>query len=76
MDLKESKTKYFHTYFNINSNNMKLLWTGIRSIISIKTNHATVVNKQKDINGNLTTNSTAMANTLNKSFVKVADGVT
>ena len=76
MDLKESKTKYFHKYFTINSNNMKLLWTGIRSIISIKNNHANVVNKPKDINGNLTTNSTAMANTLNTFFVKVADGVT
>ena len=28
--LKESKTKHFHNYFNVNSNNMKLVWTGIK----------------------------------------------
>ena len=62
VELKESKTKYFHNYFNINSNNMKLLWTGIKSIIIIKNNHANVVNKLKDINGYLTAGVTAMAN--------------
>ena len=25
VELKKSKTKYFHSYFNIDSNNMKLL---------------------------------------------------
>ena len=76
VELKESKTTHFHNYFNINSNNIKLLWTRIRSIISIKNNHANVVNKLKDINGNLITDSTAMATILKNSFVKVADGVT
>ena len=73
VELKESKTKFFHNYFNINSNNMKLLWTGIRSIISTKNNHANVVNNLKNLNGNLITGSTAMANILNSFFVKVAD---
>ena len=36
IELKESKKNYFHNYFNVNSNNMKLLWTGIKSIISLK----------------------------------------
>ena len=76
IELKESKTKYFHDYFNVNSNNMKLLWTGIKSIISIKNSHVSVINKLKDTNGNLTTDSTAMANIFNKFFVNVADGVT
>ena len=36
IELKKSKANYFHNYFNENSKNMKLLWTGIKSIISIK----------------------------------------
>ena len=55
---------------------MKLLWTGIRSSSGMKNNHANVVNKLKDINGNLITDSTAMANILHNSFGKGADGVT
>ena len=76
VELKESKTKYCHNYFNVDSNNMKLLWTGIESIISIKNTHVNVINKLKDSNGNLITDSTAMANIFNKFFVNVADGVT
>ena len=75
-ELKESKTTYFHNYFNVNSNNMKLLWTGIKSIISIKNSHVNVINKLKDANGNLITDSASMANIFNIVFVNVADGVT
>ena len=32
--LKESKTNYFHNFFHRNGNNMKLLWSGLKSIIS------------------------------------------
>ena len=76
VELKESKSKYFHNYFNVNINNMKLLWTGIKSIISTKNTHVNVINKLKDTNGNLITDSTAMANIFNNFFVNVADGVT
>ena len=55
---------------------MKLLWTGIKSIISIKSSHVNVINKLKDANGNLITDSTAMANIFNNFFVNLADGVT
>ena len=75
-ELKESKKSYFHNYFNANSNNMKLLWTGTKSIISIKNSHVNVINKLKDAKGNLTTDSANMANIFNKFFVEVADGIT
>ena len=75
-ELKESKTKYFHNYFNENRNNMKLLWTGIKSIISIKNSRVNVINKVKDANGNTTTDSATMATIFNDFFVNVADGVT
>ena len=76
IELKESKAKYFQNYFNVNSNNMKLLWTGIKSIISIKNSQVNVINKLKDANGNLTTDSCKMAAVFNDFFVNVADGVT
>ena len=47
-ELKESKTAHFHNYFKVNSTNMKLLWTGIKSIISTKNSHGNVINKLKD----------------------------
>ena len=74
--LKESKAKYFHNYFIENSKNIKLLWTGIKSIISIKNSRVNVINKLKDANGNLTTASATMATVFNDFFVNVADGVT
>ena len=55
---------------------MKLLWSGIKSIISIKNSHVNVINKLKDANGNLTTDSATMATILNNVFVNLADGVT
>ena len=55
---------------------MKLLWTGIKSIISIKNSQVNVINKLKDANGNLTTDSYKMAAVFNDFFVNVADGVT
>ena len=76
IELKESKAKYFHNYFNENSKNIKLLWTGIKSIISIKNSRVNVINKLKDTNGNLTTDSATMATVFNDFFVNVADGVT
>ena len=75
-ELKESKTNYFHNYFNKNSKNMKLLWTGIKSIISIKNSRVSVINKLKDANGNLTSDSATMATVFNDFFVNVADGIT
>ena len=50
IELKKSKTNYFHNYCNENSKNVKLLWTGIKSIISIKNSRVNVINKLKDAN--------------------------
>ena len=76
IELKESKTNYFHNYFNNNSKNMKLLWSGIKSIINIKNSQVNVVNKLKDSNGNITTDPAAMASRFNDFFVNVADSIT
>ena len=55
---------------------MKLLWTGIKSIISVQNSWVNVINKLKDTNGNLTLDSTTMATVFNDFFVHVADGIT
>ena len=34
--LRESKASYFYNYFQKNSNNLKQLWSGIKSVISIR----------------------------------------
>ena len=75
-DLKQSKKSYFLDYFNVNSNNLKLLWTGIKSIINIKSSRVNVVNNLKHTKGNLTTDSVNMANIVNNFFSKVANGIT
>ena len=55
---------------------MKLSWTGIKSIISIKNSQVNVINKLKDKNGNMTIDPATMATIFNDFFVNVADGVT
>ena len=55
---------------------MKLLWTGIKSFINIKSSRVNVVNKLKDTKGNLTTDSINVTNIFNNFFVRVADGIT
>ena len=62
--LKESKTNYFHNYFNVNSNNMKLLWSGIKSIVNQKNTNSNLISKSKDKSGRMTTDSTVIADTL------------
>lgn len=37
-DLNASKTSYFIIYFAENKTNIKVLWKGIRSVITIKAN--------------------------------------
>ena len=74
--LKESKTNYFHNFFYTNGNNMKLLWSGLKSIISNNNSKTNIISKLNDVNGNLTTDPTEIANTFNNFFVNVAGNTT
>lgn len=77
VSLNESKANYFYNYFQQNSNNMKQLWSGIKSVVSIKqANKINVVNKLKDANGNTTSDPAVIANIFNKFFVNVAHDIT
>ena len=74
-ELKESKARYFYNYFSTNSNNMKKLWSGIKSIISHKSPTSSVINKLKDKDGNVTSDPCKITNIFNDFFVNVADDI-
>ena len=75
-ELKESKSRYFHNYFSSNSQNMKKLWSGIKSIISHKSSTSSSINKIKDKDGDVTADSCKISNIFNDFFVNVADEIT
>ena len=75
VSLKESKANYFHNFFHTNGNNMKLLWSGLKSIISNKNSKVNIIGKLSDVNGNLTNDPAVIANTFNDFFVSVAGNV-
>ena len=75
-ELKESKAKYFHNYFSVNSQNMKKIWSGIKTIISHKSSTSSSISKIKGKDGNLTSDPSKMSNIFNDFYVNVADGIT
>ena len=74
--LKESKASYYYNYFQSNSNNMKQLWTGIKSIIDRRKSNVNVIAKIKNSNGDETSDPAVIANVFNKFFVNVSHTVT
>ena len=52
-ELKESKAKYFHNHFSVNSQNMKKICSGIKTIISHKSSTSSSISKIKGKDGNL-----------------------
>ena len=75
-ELKESKARYFQNYFSTNSQNMKKLWAGIKTIISHKSSTSSSINKIKGKDGNVTSDPSKMPNIFNDFYVNVADGIT
>ena len=75
--LKDSKANYYYNYFKINSKNMKQLWLGIKSVISIrKSSNVNVISKLKNSDGALTSDPVVIANLFNKFFVNVSHDIT
>ncbi len=56
-ELKEKKASYYHNYFSENSKNIKKVLPGIKTVISIKSSTSSHINKIKDKNENLTSDS-------------------
>ena len=69
--LRESKASYFYTFFQKIRNNMKQLWSGIKTAIPIKhSSNTNVISKLKDSSGTITTDPKVMANVFNTFFIK------
>ena len=75
-EIKRSKEIYFHNFFSTNTQNMKNLWSGIKTIISHKSSNSSSINKIKDKEGNVTSEPGRISNIFNDFFVNVADDIT
>ena len=74
-ELKESKQRHFQNYFTMYSQNMKKLWSGIKTIISHRNCSTSVINKIRDKNGNISSDPVKIPNIFNDYFVNVADSI-
>ena len=75
-EIKKSKENYFHNFFSTNTQNMKKLWSGIKTIICHKSSTSSTINKIKDMEGNVTSEPSKISNIFNDFFVNVADEIT
>ena len=72
---KESKARYYHNYFLANSQNMKKIWSGIKSIISHKSFTSSSINKIKGNDRNVASDPSDMSNILNNFCINVASSI-
>ena len=75
-ELKQSKASCYYNYFSENRKNIKKVWAGIKTVISHKSSSSTTVNKIKDSDGNVTSDSGQISNVFNDFFVNVANKIT
>ena len=75
-ELKESKARYYHNYFLTNSQNMKKMWSGIKSIVSHKSFTSSSINKIRGNDGNVTSEPSDMSNIFNNFYINVASSIT
>ena len=68
---RNRKINYYNHYFVEHQTNMKLLWTGIRSIINIKSKQFYNISQLVQ-NGEIVQNSKEIANIFNNYFVNIA----
>ena len=69
--MKQSKQIYYTKYFENNWNNIKNIWKGIKTIISIK-NITTTVPHSIKFNNRTIADPTAMSNVVYNYFISVA----
>ena len=75
-EIRESKKSYFHQYFDEHKDNMKMLWKGIKNIISIRPGNFDSVRFLKEENGSKISDPMKIANEFNNYFTNVADNIT
>ena len=74
-ELKISKNNYYHHYFDENKSNMKKLWKGIKSILSLKSNNVDKIPHVTDKNGSQIKDPVKIANQFNQYFTNDANNI-
>ena len=74
--LRESKRNYYHQYFDENKKNMKMLWKGIKNIVSLIPIGLDRISHLKDSKGSLIKDPEKIANEFNQFFANVASDIT
>ena len=73
-ELRASRISYYNKYFTEHKNNMKMLWSGIRSIINVK--NARLNNILQIVqDGKIISNLKEIAQSFNQYFVNVASNI-
>ena len=70
--MQESKQIYYTKYFESNWNNIRNIWKGIKTIISIK-NLTTTIPHSIEFHNRTITDPTTMSNVFNKYFTSIAE---
>ena len=76
IELRESKKKYYNQYFEEHKSNMKMLWNGIKSVVSMKQANFDTISFLKEADGSKMTDLLKIANNFNKYFTSVASEIT
>ena len=76
MKFRESKKSYYHRYFDEHKSNMKMLWKGIKSIISLKPGNVDSISYLKEEDGLKICDPIKIANKFNDYFTTVASSIT
>ena len=71
--MKKSKQSYYDKYFERNWNNIKNIWKGIKSLISLETVASRVPTVLSLNNGDAITNFYDIANTFNNYLASIAE---
>ena len=74
-EIRKSRNDYYNNYFITHKNNMKKLWSGIRSIINVSSKSGYCIS-QLIQDGKEIDDPKTMANIFNKFFVNVSQKVT
>ena len=69
-EIKKAKKEYYKNYFQVNMNNMKNLWKGIKNILNINNKGDSNIS-QLSLDGKTITGNKDMANSFNKFFTEV-----
>ena len=75
IELKDNKHKYFQSYFATHKQNMKQVWSGIKSIISHKGCNTSTISRIMDKNDKFSPEPTKISNIYNEYFINVANSI-